>query len=117
MTFVNIREYYEKDGKTLPGKKGISLTTEQFTALLAVLPDIDHVLKSKGIEVPRPQYDKAAATSSDPAEAESEEDEDEDEDEGEDEDEEAFEQPKSKRKLNKFKMKSNHEATSDEDED
>lgn len=87
--------------------QGISLTMEQFTGLVGILPQLEGVLKSKGVEVPRPQYDTAATQ----ARAE-----DLDESE-EDDEEEEFEKPKSKGKLDKYKMKSNHEATSDEDED
>ncbi|XP_067951981.1 activated RNA polymerase II transcriptional coactivator p15-like [Watersipora subatra] len=41
---VNIREYYEKDGKMLPGRKGISLNLEQWNKLKSYISDIDSEL-------------------------------------------------------------------------
>ncbi|KAL4997775.1 transcriptional Coactivator p15-domain-containing protein [Aspergillus recurvatus] len=55
-TMVNIREYYEKDGEELPGKKGISLPIDQFSALLTLLPEIETALQEKGVSIPRPNY-------------------------------------------------------------
>ena len=51
-TFLNIREFYEKDGKHLPGKSGIALNAEQVGALVSALPDIVKALSEKGFELP-----------------------------------------------------------------
>ena len=37
---VNIREYYEKDGKQLPGKKGIMLSSELWSKFKEHLPTL-----------------------------------------------------------------------------
>lgn len=90
------------------------MTIEQYTAFLELVPDIERVLSSKGIDVPRPQFDGAPS---------SKEDDEAGDEEGEEDDDEAGEngeaKPSKKHKvaLDRFKMKKNHEATSDEDED
>ncbi|KAI9035019.1 PX domain protein [Aspergillus affinis] len=91
-TMVSIREYYEKDGQELPGKKGISLPLDQYASLVTLLPEIEVVLKEQGQSIPRPEY-----TSSDSRRMEGCDSED---------DEELADLPKK-----------NIEATSDEDED
>nr|OQO19658.1 hypothetical protein B0A51_10967 [Rachicladosporium sp. CCFEE 5018] len=115
ITMVGIREFYEKDGKWLPGKKGISLTTEQFNAVVEALPQIEASLKDKDIDMPRPDYSAVipAAAMKD-EDDEDEEDDVEDDDEAEDDDEEDVKPPVTKKSAAK-KKKPNHEETSDED--
>jgi len=43
--YVDIREFYEKDGKVLPGKKGISLSASAWNKLKSLTDDVDETLK------------------------------------------------------------------------
>jgi len=48
MTLIDIREYYtDKGGDSKPGKKGISLTEEQFQYVLDHASEIKKAIKAK----------------------------------------------------------------------
>jgi len=54
---VSVREYYEKDGRQLPGSKGISMSLDQFNQLIKVLPSIEQAIGDKSsAKVNRPIY-------------------------------------------------------------
>jgi hypothetical protein len=104
--------------------QGISLNIEQFTAFIDQLPEIEKVLKAKGITIPRPEYGGARVS----PKAEDQEENDEEEVEKEEEEEvkkpgkasKASDRAEDMRpvaasKLDRFRHRANHEATSDED--
>ncbi|KAL2394776.1 hypothetical protein ABEF95_000710 [Exophiala dermatitidis] len=95
-TLVNIREYYQKDNEWLPGKKGISMSLEQYSALIGIMPQIEELLKQQGESVPRPDYSGTSSTPSTSAA-----------NNGADDDQE---------ETARTSKKANIEATSDEDE-
>lgn len=84
---------------------------DQFKGVIEALPEIEASLRSKKIELPRPDYGGVGATAS----SDAQDDVDVKEDENE---EEEIPEASSKSKLDKFKFgKGNHEATSDEGEE
>lgn len=44
--YIDIREFYEKNGEMLPGKKGISMTPEQWRKLLSLSDEINETLST-----------------------------------------------------------------------
>ncbi|KAI6089834.1 transcriptional Coactivator p15-domain-containing protein, partial [Hypoxylon rubiginosum] len=127
-TLINIREYYMNahTDQLMPGKKGISLTPEQYIKLVETIPSINAELRDKGFDVPDVSVAPVPKSKpkSNPDKVKNEE-EDEDEAEGNDQDEEEDElAPVSPAKSNKAKKakaqpkkekKANIEATSDEE--
>ncbi|RKF80318.1 putative RNA polymerase II transcriptional coactivator [Golovinomyces cichoracearum] len=51
---INIREFYQKDGQYLPGKKGISLNIDQYKAFIHAVPAINAHLQQLGVEISTP---------------------------------------------------------------
>ncbi|KAL1875942.1 hypothetical protein VTK73DRAFT_9726 [Phialemonium thermophilum] len=48
MLLVNIREHYEINGELKPGKKGISLSVDQYKAFLKAIPEINAEIRKEG---------------------------------------------------------------------
>ncbi|QSZ31721.1 hypothetical protein DSL72_001288 [Monilinia vaccinii-corymbosi] len=130
-TLINIREFYEKDGKLLPGKKGISLTIDQYKNLLRSIPQINANLKKKGIDVGSEEEEEEEDDDEEVEEEKSLDDDSEGEEEQEavetDSDSEANKKSKKNKKAKPAAMKAkkgkgkkgkkeNIEATSDEEE-
>jgi hypothetical protein len=122
------RVILQTDDILISNLQGISLNIEQFTAFIDQLPEIEKVLKAKGITIPRPEY--GGARVSPKAEDQEENEEEDEEEEVEEEEEEEVKKPgKASKasdraedmkpvaasKLDRFRHRANHEAASDED--
>ena len=58
---INIREYYDSAGQMRPGKKGISLSLDQYKTLLQAIPDINAALRQEGSAVGDAEDDEGGA--------------------------------------------------------
>lgn len=56
--YINIREYYEKDGKLLPGSKGIALNEQMWQNLKRVQKDIDEAIAEQNNPQPTKKIKK-----------------------------------------------------------
>ncbi|KKY13363.1 putative rna polymerase ii transcriptional [Diplodia seriata] len=54
---ISVREYYEKEGAQMPGRKGISLSLDQYNALMGLLPEVEAALAKMGQTVVRPNFE------------------------------------------------------------
>ncbi|KAL1643071.1 hypothetical protein SLS58_005040 [Diplodia intermedia] len=54
---ISVREYYEKDGVQMPGRKGISLSLDQYNALMGLLPEVEATLAKMGQTAVRPNFE------------------------------------------------------------
>ncbi|KAK1749975.1 RNA polymerase [Echria macrotheca] len=53
-SLINIREYYEANGELRPGKKGISLSLDQYRALVKIIPQLNEELRAAGHDIEDP---------------------------------------------------------------
>ncbi|KAI9736811.1 MAG: hypothetical protein M1818_005862 [Claussenomyces sp. TS43310] len=91
--YVDVRDYYEKDGVMNRTQKGIMLSVEAFTALLKVAPQIKAGLRAKGARFDDPESASGAEQGG------------------------TDEPPPQRKKVRARVQKSNIEATSDEEDD
>lgn len=98
--------------------QGISLSLEQYNALIELLPQIETALKGKGEDVSRPDYnDDKSTLSSAIVKASPEENANDETSEDAGHDGQKLQVHASSKKLDKSRYsKQNHEATSDEEE-